>query len=144
FGVFGSEDGREWAVPHADFFEGLVGVNGTWFHDRKLMGELGGISVPLFEIVYRDSIALYGKYGFDIMSSLDYVLYHISIGRTLNYHAVPPHLYWRQTDAAALSATSLADSALFTRGEQGWSAGWHPLDRFVKNTYEILSPLNEL
>jgi hypothetical protein len=144
FGVFGSEDGREWALPHADFFEGLVGVNGTWFHDRKLMSELGGISVPLFEIVYRDSIALYGKYGFDVMNSADYVLYHISIGRTLNYHAVPPHLYWRQPSPTARAETNPGDPALFTRGDQGWSAGLHPLDRFVKNTYEVLSPLNEL
>jgi len=29
-------------------------------------------------------------------------------------------------------------------GDNGWAAGLHPLDRFVKNTHEILSPLNEL
>jgi len=39
------------------------------------MRELGGVSVPLFEIVYRDYVALYGKYGFDIAQSADYVLY---------------------------------------------------------------------
>ena len=27
FGLFGSECGREWALPHSDFFEGLVGVS---------------------------------------------------------------------------------------------------------------------
>ena len=76
FGIFGSEDGREWAIPHSDFFEGLTGVDGTWYHDKNLLKETGGVSVPLFELVYRDCIALYGKYGFDISQSADYVLYH--------------------------------------------------------------------
>jgi hypothetical protein len=33
---------------------------------------------------------------------------------------------------------------LFTRADHGWAEGLHPTDRFIKNTYEILSPLNEL
>jgi hypothetical protein len=36
------------------------------------------------------------------------------------------------------------DVALFTRAHNGWAEGLHLLDRFVKNTYEILSPLHEL
>jgi hypothetical protein len=36
------------------------------------------------------------------------------------------------------------DPALFTRADHGWAEGLHPMDRFVKNTYEVLSPLNEL
>ena len=149
FGIFGSEDGREWAIPHSDFFEGLTGVDGTWFHDKKLMSKVGGFSLPLFELVYRDSIALYGKYGFDIYQSADYVLYHISIGRPLNYHEIPPHRYWKEA-ARATKPTKGGQSetsggpALFTRGDRGWGEGLHPVDRFVKNTYEILSPLNEL
>jgi hypothetical protein len=149
FGIFGSEDGREWAVSHSDFFEGLTGVDGTWFHDQKLMSELGGTSVPLFEIVYRDSIALYGKYGYDFSRAAAYVLYHISIGRPLNYHDIPPHLYWKETSPEAKPATGTpakasGDAALFTRADHGWAEGLHPVDRFVKNTYEVLSPLNEL
>ena len=148
FGIFGSEDGREWAIPHSDFFEGLTGVDGTYFHGLEKMKKVGGVSVPLFEIVYRDSIALYGKYGFDISKSAGYVLYHLSIGRPLNYHDVPAHLYWKE--AAALPASAAAtekttgDPAVFTRGDGGWAEGLHPFDRFVKNTYEVLSPLNEL
>jgi hypothetical protein len=148
FGVFGSEDGREWAIPHADFFEGLTGVEGTYFHNKKLLQETGGVSLPLFEMVYHDSIALYGKYGFDISQSADYVLYHLSIGRTLNYHEIPPHLYWKETQPPPVEGKKAAagqkDPALFARADQGWAEGLHPLDRFVKNTYEILSPLNEL
>jgi hypothetical protein len=149
FGIFGSEDGREWAIPHSDFFEGLTGVDRRWFHDQKLAGEVGGVSIPLFEIVYRDSIALYGKYGFDISKSAEYVLYHISIGRLLNYHDIPPHLYWKEApqeteDRATNTADATRNPALFVRADGGWAEGLHPLDRFVKNTYEILSPLNEI
>ena len=96
FGTFGSECGREWAIPHSDFFEGLTGVSGTYYHDKNLPGKLGGTVVPLFEIVYRDCIAMYGKYGYDIFKSAEYVLHHVSIGRPLNYHSVPSHLYWKE------------------------------------------------
>jgi len=148
FGIFGSEDGREWAIPHSDFFEGLTGVDGTYYHGLEWMRKVDGVSVPLFEIVYRDSIALYGKYGFDISKSADYVLYHISIGRPLNYHDIPPHLYWRERPPEAEPATGAGktegDLAVFTRADHGWAEGLHLFDRFVKNTYEILSPLHEL
>ena len=276
FGSFGSECGREWAVPHADFFEGLTGVSGTYYHDKGLLGKLGAVPVPLFEMVYRDCIAMYGKYGYDIHRSAEYVLDHVSIGRPLNYHSVPAHLYWKEpagggghlgvrpeaadvkaaaprqfeityrwavaetpkedwavfvhfTDASgkilfqndhnpkpptsawkpgtavdgpfgvtmpgglegtfdirvgfyrrpslgratldaeddgegrclvgrvriagddvdfqpvapkAAGAAGRAD--LFVRADGGWAEGMHPMDRFVKNTYEVLSPLNEL
>jgi hypothetical protein len=99
-------------------------------------------------MVYHDSIALYGKYGFDISKSADYVLYHLSIGRTLNYHEIPPHLYWKETQPPPVEGKKAAagqkDPALFIRADQGWAEGLHPLDRLIKNTYEILSPLNEL
>jgi hypothetical protein len=99
FGLFGSECGREWAIPHADFFEGLTGVSGGWFHDARLTDKLGAVVVPLFEMVYRDTIAMYGKYGYDIRQASDYVLHHLSIGRPLHYHNVPHHLYWERPPA---------------------------------------------
>ena len=95
FGSFGSECGREWAVPHADFFEGLTGVSGRYYHGAGLLKKLGAVPVPLFEIVYRDCIAMYGKYGYDIYQAAPYVLHHISIARPLHYHSIPPHLYWK-------------------------------------------------
>jgi len=97
FGMFGSECGREWAIPHADFFEGLTGVSGTYYHDKDLMTKLGATVVPLFELVYRDCIAIYGKYGYSPDQAAEYVLHHISIGRPLNYHSLPPHLYWKDS-----------------------------------------------
>jgi hypothetical protein len=274
FGIFGSECGREWAIPHSDYFEGMTGVSGGYYHDKGLVAKVGGSVVPLFEIVYRDCIAMYGKYGYDMWNSSEYVLHHIAIGRTLNYHSIPRQLYWKQ-DAEAnrlqlglsiaearqtgprrleivyewdveqapaddwavfvhfvdganqirfqgdyrppaptsgwpagklrhgpmqvmvpdgLSGTfdiraglwkqgeggratlrgtrdreqrvmlgqlkvgdetieyippartpgPPGDPALFVRGDGGWSAGMHPMDRFLKNTHEVLSPLAEL
>ncbi len=74
FGSFGSEDGREWAIPHADYFEGITGVSGTYFANKNLLRETGGVAIPLFELVYHDAIAAYGKYGYDAAESAEYVL----------------------------------------------------------------------
>jgi hypothetical protein len=276
FGILGSECGREWAIPHSDFFEGLTGVSGNYYHDTGLLAKLGAAPAPLFEMVYRDCIALYGKYGYEPAQAAEYVLHHISLGRPLHYHNIPAHLYWKAPAAEAeplglrpavaqVEQTSprqfrityewtvtqppkddwrvfvhfteaagairfqndhdpdpptsrwpvgqvrqgpftvavpeglsgsfdirlglfqtagdgrallqgrhdgerryragklkvaaeqiqfepsgraapkfTADPSVFTWADNGWAAGMHPLDRFVKNTYEVLSPLNEL
>lgn len=147
FGMFSSECGKEWAIPHSDFFEGLTGVSGHFYHDNALLGKVGGVVVPLFEVVYRDTIALYGKYGYDFSKSAEYVLHHILIGRPLHYHNLPSHLYWQQPARPAPvkpDQPMAPDPAVFTRAENGWASELHPVDRFVKNTYEILSPLNEI
>jgi hypothetical protein len=273
FGIFGSECGREWAIPHSDFFEGLTGVSGHDYHDAGLPEKLGATVVPLFDLVYRDCIAMYGKYGYDPAHAADYVLHHISLGRPLNYHSIPAHLYWKQSaraslplwpisaavrqtalrqfeiaydwqlgqpistpwrafvhftdsagnikfqndydprpalpewqpgqvkqgpftvrvpaelsgtfqvrvgwyrpadgeraqlpvgsnpegsypigalkvssekiefEPAAAPAEPAIDPAVFTRADNGWAEALHPLDRFIKNTCEVLSPLNEL
>ncbi|HWW00550.1 MAG TPA: DUF5696 domain-containing protein [Candidatus Acidoferrum sp.] len=148
FGIFGSECGREWAIPHSDFFEGLTGVSGHDYHDASLPEKLGATVVPLFDFVYRDCIAMYGKYGYDPAHAAEYVLHHISLGRPLNYHSVPAHLYWRKEKAHFEPLNRPPepgmDPAVFTRADDGWAEGLHPVDRFIKNTCEVLSPLNEL
>jgi hypothetical protein len=146
FGSFGSECVREWAIPHADFFEGLTGVSGTYFHNKDLPKQLGAMPLPLFEMVYRDCIAAYGKYGYDPSQAAEYVLHHITIGRPLHYHNVPSGLYWKRESGAgaATARRSPGDSSVFVCADNGWAEELHPLDRFVKNTHEILSPLNEL
>jgi hypothetical protein len=147
FGVFGSECGREWAIPHSDFFEGLTGVSGHYYHDANLPNKLGATVVPLFDLVYRDCIAMYGKYGYDPNEAARYVLYHISLGRPLNYHSIPDHLYWKEKvklkPAPELKPVEEGLN-LFTRADHGWGVDLHPMDRFIKNTCEILLPLNEL
>ena len=41
----------------------------------------------------------------------------------------------------ASPAKPAGDLGLFVRAENGWAAGLHPMDRFLKNTHEILGPL---
>jgi len=146
FGTFGSEDGREWAIPHADYFEGITGVSGAHFADKNLLSGMGAVAIPLFELVYHDAIAAYGKYGYDAARSAEYVLDHMILGRTLNYHSVPNHIYWKGAPAQepAAAPDGGKDPALFVRAGNGWAQGMHPADRFMKNTHEILSPLNEI
>ena len=144
FGLFGSECGREWAIPHSDWFEGLTGVSGRYYHNLD-PETFGGTVVPLFEMIYRDGIVMHGKYGYKFDEAAEYVLHHVSIGRTLNYHSIGNHLYWLndETDEVSFPDEGL-DKACFTRAHNGWAEGLCLTDRFVKNTYEILSPLNEL
>jgi hypothetical protein len=85
---------------------------------------------------------MYGKYGYDPSQAAIYVLHHISLGRPLNYHSIPNHLYWKKAPGEETHRSDNLD--LFTRAESGWAEGLHRIDRFIKNTYEILSPLNEL
>jgi hypothetical protein len=101
-------------------------------------------------MVFRDCIILHGKYGYDPEKASEYVLHHLSIGRPLNYHNIPAHLYWQKLESKgdpedmAPAGGPAQAPGLFARADGGWAAGLHPLDRFVKNTYELLSPLHEL
>lgn len=146
FGLFGSECGREWALPHSDFFEGLTGVNGKGYHDAKLIEKVGGTTIPIFEAVYRDGIAMYGKYGYNINDAADYLLQHIIWGRPLNHHNIPSHLYWKENvESGPQSPRRQAPREgydVYVNGEGGWTEGMHPTDRFIKNGYEILCPFN--
>lgn len=144
-GMFGSECGREWAVPHADFFEGLTSVSGQYYHMLK-PAELGGNVVPFFDMIFHDCIAIQGKYGYSPAEMAEQVLHHISLGRTLYYHSLGKHLYWQDLDGMAElpAAEGAVDPAVFTRAEDGWAEGFCTWDRFMKNTQEVLGPLNEL
>ncbi|MBI5395085.1 MAG: hypothetical protein HZA91_07295 [Verrucomicrobia bacterium] len=95
FGIFGSECGREWAIPHSEFFEGLSGVSGRYFHNLD-PATLGATVVPLFEMVYHDCEVVFGKYGYAPEAAAEYVAHHALCGRTLNYHRLDSHLYWKQ------------------------------------------------
>jgi Domain of unknown function (DUF6259) len=100
FGLFGSECGREWAIAHSDFFEGLSGVSGKYYHNNIDPAKLGATVIPLFEMVYHDCEAIYGKYGYRPEGAAEYVAHHVLCGRTLNYHSFPNHLYWKELPAS--------------------------------------------
>jgi hypothetical protein len=140
FGIFGSECGREWALPHSDFFEGLVGVSGGYYHQLKPQ-EYGAIVIPFWEMVYRDCQIAWGKYDYSPEKVGEYVAHHVLCARPLHYHSFPDHLYWKGA-AGAAAGPDVPDDACFTRCDNGWAAGMHPWDVFLKNTHEILGPLH--
>ena len=149
FGIFGSECGKEWAIPHAHFFEGLGGVSGRYYHTFE-PSSLGGHSIPFFEMVYRDCIAVYGKYGYNFAGAAQYVLHHIIIGRPLHYHSWGTRsnegekgLYWEKSPKDEPQGWPY-DASCFVRADNGWAEGLCLVDRFIKNTHEILSPLHEI
>jgi hypothetical protein len=141
FGIFGSECGREWALPHSDFFEGLVAVSGRYFHNLK-PDDFGATVIPFFEMVYHDCQICYGKYGYAAEKGAEFVAHHVLCARPLYYHSFPDHLYWKSTENQQQQQTSVPDIACYTRCDNGWAEGMHPLDVFLKNTYEVLGPLH--
>ncbi len=141
FGIFGSECGREWALPHSDFFEGLVGVSGHYYHQLK-PEELGAQVIPFFEMVYHDCQVCYGKYGYRAEEAAEYVAHHVLCARPLHYHSFPDHLYWQSMPER--KADPSADRACYTRSDNGWAEGLHPYDVFIKNTHEVLGAINEV
>ncbi|MGQ9575437.1 MAG: DUF5696 domain-containing protein [Thermoguttaceae bacterium] len=140
FGLFGSECGREWALPHSDFFEGLVGVSGRSFHNLK-PESLGATVIPFWEMVYHDCQICFGKYGYRADQAAAYVAHHVLCARPLHYHSFPDHRYWLEKPEAGKGAASGVRAA-FTRTDQGWAEGLHPTDVFIKNTHEVLGPLH--
>jgi hypothetical protein len=51
--LFGSEEGFEWGVPHADYFEGILS------HKKQSNADRSQIVIPLFELVYGDAIPMF-------------------------------------------------------------------------------------
>lgn len=140
FGIFGSECGREWALPHSDFFEGLVGVSGHYFHSLK-PDELAAVVIPFFEMVYHDCQICYGKYGYAANEAAEYVAHHVLCARPLHYHSFGDHLYW-QSPSGKKEAGSDSDRSCYVRADNGWAENLHSLDVFIKNTQEILGALH--
>jgi hypothetical protein len=142
FGIFGSECGREWALPHSDFFEGLVGVSGRYYHNLKPQ-DFGAVVVPFWEMVYHDCQICFGKYGYAPEKAAEFVAHHLLCARPLYYHSFPDHLYWKSADAgAAKLGPDDPPLASYARSDDGWAEGMHPLDVFIKNTHETLGPLH--
>jgi hypothetical protein len=95
FGVHGSEEGMEWGVPHAAYFEGIL-------TERKL--PMYGKRIPLFELVYHDCVAMYTHQGDRAYPNTpDYIVRLIGLGR-MPLYAFGPHLYWRDAVTEAVMA----------------------------------------
>ena len=153
FGLFGSECGREWALPHSDYFEGLVGVSGQYFHNLN-PASLGAVVIPFWEMVYHDCQVCYGKYGYAADQAGQYVAHHVLCARPLHYHSIPDHRYWLEParkdqkkrgkkPGADGAKQPMVNASCFARTDRGWGEGLHPADAFLKTTHEVLGPLNE-
>jgi len=128
FGLFGSEEGREWSVPCADYLEGIFG------HQTD---SPPGAVVPLFPLVYSDCVQIMTHQGNrigpgDEKKVADHVLF-----AEMPLPQFGNRLYW--TDRAPTQSTDL-----WSRGDGGWPEDLAPVDRVIKNTWEVLSPLNRI
>lgn len=99
FGLFGSEEGREWAVPHADYFEGIL--------SHKASGDPREIVVPIMPMVYGDCVMLFTHQGdrlgpWDAKKVLDHVLY-----AAMPVYHFGDHLYWTRPEMRGLPITLL-------------------------------------
>jgi hypothetical protein len=88
FGLFGSEEGQEWAVPCADYFEGMM--------SHKTQRRNDEIVVPLFLMVYGDCVNLYTHQGDRAVPDRpSYILDHILCAEMPIYD-FGSHLYYKQ------------------------------------------------
>ena len=132
-GMFGSEEGREWGVPHSDYFEGLMSHK-TGFNVRR---EPPDIIVPLFHMVYGDCIPIYTHQSDRPRpDDPDKILHHVLYAEMPVYR-FGEHIYWK--DPTQEYEVRDESRALFSQGGR-----FNRLDQFIKNTYEFLSPLHKL
>lgn len=88
FGLFGSEEGQEWAVPCADYFEGIM--------SHKTQKSDDEIVIPLFPMVYGDCINLYTHQGDRATPDKpEYILHHILYAEMPIYD-FGNHLYYQE------------------------------------------------
>jgi hypothetical protein len=138
FGLFSSEEGKEWAVSHADYFEGLLN------HKTRARAPMNAekepsasqIVIPLFELVYGDSILIYSHQDGrarpdDPARILDHILY----AQMPVYNFGGPR-YWADAAKNLPPAPGAQARLVFAQGGR-----FGLTDQFIKNTYEVLSPL---
>jgi hypothetical protein len=131
FGLFGSEEGREWSVPCADYLEGIF--------SHQADSPPGSV-IPLFPLVYNGCVQLMTHQSDrigpgDEKKVADHILF-----AQMPLPQFGTHLYW----TAARPAAGHRSTELWSRGDDGWGEQLCPEDRVIKNTWEVLSPLNVL
>lgn len=132
--LFGSEEGFEWGVPHADYFEGILS------HKKQSHAKTSEIVIPLFELVFGDAIPMFTHQS-DRLSPenadhfLDCVLY-----AEMPVYEFGDHLYWKGSDQPRRRRPGASEGrSVFAQGTR-----FGRTDQFIKNTYEVLSPLNRV
>ena len=131
--LFGSEEGNEQGVAHADYFEGMLSQK-TRSHEPG-----AEVVIPLFEMVYGDSIPIYTHQSDKLAPEqpeqfLDLVLY----AEMPNYYT-PSHIYWGSHIFVYGGRPGTKSSQLvFAQG----TVASNRVDSFIRNTYEVLRPLS--
>jgi ActR/RegA family two-component response regulator len=133
-GMFGSEEGREWGIPHSDYFEGLMGHRTRYQRPND-----NDIVIPLFKLVYNDAIPLYSHQSDRPKpDNPNYILDHILYAAMPVYY-FPNHRYWTDPAQEFRPGSDAGARMVFAKGGK-----FNLVDQFIKNTYEVLSPLNRI
>lgn len=138
FGLLGLEGAREWAVPEAHFFEGLL--------THRTVHAEGFTAVPIFPMVYGDCLNLLTLQSdrldpWEAEGFLDHLLYG-----ELPMYSVGARRYWlaEEGGAALTEAQAREPRFAFARSDRGWARDLCAADALIKNTYEVLSHLHRV
>jgi len=135
-GLFGSEEGFEWGVPHADYFEGLLSHKTGYNRSGQFAND---IVIPLFEMVYGDAISIYTHQSDRArIDNPGFILDHILYAEMPVYQFGSHHYWTDPAPAQGGRGQPVSQSRMVFA--QGGRFG-NPTDQFIKNTYEVLSPL---
>ena len=136
FGIHGSETGTEFGVPVSHYFEGILSGRRIVKH----FPEPGSLDIPLFPMIFHDCVVLFTHQGEQAgIGDARMILQNLVMG-SMPIYKLASHRYWEQ----ALPEPDFSNPAFcFAQGCGGWGEGKHPQDRFIKNTYEFLSPFVE-
>jgi len=142
-GLFGSEEGREWGVAHADYFEGLMGHRTGYLAPRDSdwasSEDFEHVVIPLFELAYGDAIPIYAHQSDRARPDNPvYILHHILYAEMPVYYFGGPR-YWTNPAQDFHPPAGSESRLIFARGRR-----FGLIDQFIKNTYEVLSPLHRL
>jgi uncharacterized protein DUF5696 len=86
FGLFGSEEGREWAVPCSDYLEGIFG--------HQTDSEPGDV-IPLFPLVYSDCVQIMNHQGTRIGTGDEKKVADHLLFAEMCLPKFGNHLYWK-------------------------------------------------
>jgi hypothetical protein len=133
-GLLGLEGAREWAVPAAHYFEGIL-THRTRSGDRFT-------PVPLFSLVYGDCLNLLTLQGDGLGPASAEELLDLAVLGELPVHPVASGRYWEGPARPRTEAELRDPRRTFARADRGWAAGLCLEDRFLKNCHEVLSHLH--
>ncbi|MEK7405681.1 MAG: DUF5696 domain-containing protein [Acidobacteriota bacterium] len=134
FGLYGSEEGREWGVAGSDYFEGLMSHRTRFQNPNDT-----DIVIPLFELVFGDAIPIYAHQSDRPRpDNPGYILDHVLFAEMPVYY-FGRHRYWLDPAQEFKPPAGAEARMVFARGGR-----FGLIDQFIKNTYEVLSPLHRL